>query len=110
MPLHAAKWLGYVDDGATVQIVATMTAFEPRRIDLDDAPDSVTVTIYEHVPDDRGIHELIGISVRFEVPLPTPLAGRPVIDGASGERRDAKPRWKGSATPVPVGEEFRWKD
>jgi hypothetical protein len=112
MGLHAAEWRGYAPsaDDETVQIVAMMTSFEPRRVDVEDDEDSVTVTIHEYVPDEHGIHEPIGVSTRFDVPLPTPLAGRPVIDGATGERREMKPRWRGAGTRVPVGENFRWHE
>ena len=100
--LRAVQWQSYepVDDGATVRIAATLGAPQPRRIDVRDGPDAVTITVYEDLPPGTTAIPLIGIGVRFEVLLPTPLARRPVIDGASGtERRDTAV--EGAAVRVP---------
>ncbi len=89
MALRAVEWHSYepVDGGAAVQIAATLGALEPRRIDVEDGPDAVTITVYEDLPAGTTAIPLIGIGARFEVRLPTPLAGRRVVDGASGTRR-----------------------
>jgi hypothetical protein len=113
MALQPAEWQRYepVDDGTAVRIVANMGALELRRVDVEDGPDAVTITIYEDLPDGVGVIPAIGIGATLFVPLPSPLEGRPVIDGASGERRrDRIEPWKTGGVRVPVGEEFSWKE
>lgn len=111
MALRAVEWHSYepVDGGAAVQIAATLGAPEPRRIDLEDGPDAVTITVYEDLPAGTTAIPLIGIGARFEVRLPTPLAGRRVVDGASGTQRRER-AVEGAAVRIPVGEDFSWKD
>lgn len=109
--LRAVEWHSYepIDEGAVLRIVATMGALEPRRIDVEEGPDAVTITVYEDLPAGTTAIHLIAIGARFEVLLPTPLAERRVVDGASGtERRETA--GEGVAIRVPVGEDFSWKD
>jgi hypothetical protein len=109
MEKRPAEWRTYARaDGDAVRISATMTGLPPCRVDVDDRPDAVTITLYEHLPESGRFHP-VGVSAAFEIPLPTPLAGRPLIDGATGERRDERQ----SDTPptrLPVGEDFSWQE
>jgi hypothetical protein len=109
--LRAIEWRSFepIDDGASLRVAVTLGALEPRRIEVEDGPDAVTVAVYDEWPDGTTGIPQIGISTRFEVPLPTPLAGRHVVDGASGARRDVAAA-PGVAVRGPVGEDFRWKD
>ncbi len=92
-----------------VWIAATLGALQPRRIEVQDGPDVITITIYEDLPAGTTAIPMIGIVAQFEVRLPTPLAGRRVVDGASGtERRERAV--EGAKVRVPVGEDFSWKD
>ena len=113
MPLRPAEWQRYepTDDGDAGRIVANMGALELRRVDVEDGPDTVTITLFEDLPVGVDAVPAIGIGVLLIVALPTPLNGRPVIDGASGEpRRDRIEPWKrDGGTRVPVGEEFTWE-
>ena len=111
MDKRPAEWRSYApaDDGKTVRIATTMTGLAPCRVDVDDQPDAVTITLYEHLPE-SGVYHPIGVRAVFEVALPTPPAGRPVIDGASGERRGETQSVEGSPTRLPVGEDFSWKE
>lgn len=111
MTRRAAEWHSYepVDDGAAVRIAATLGALQPRRIDVEDGPAAVTITVYEDLPAGTTAIPMIGIGVRFEVRLPTPLAARRVVDGASGTER-GEAAVEGPAVRVPVGEDFSWKD
>jgi len=112
MALRPAEWQRYtsVDDGAALLIVANLGALPLRRVDVEDGPETVTITMYEDLPDGVDAIPAIGIGATLLVPLPTPLAGRPVIDGASGERRrDRIEPWKTGGVRVPVGEDFTWE-
>jgi hypothetical protein len=89
VPLKRAEWQRYepTDDGGAVRIVADMGALELRRVDVEDGPDAVTITLFEDLPAGVDAIPAIGIEALLIVSLPTPLNGRPVVDGASGEWR-----------------------
>jgi hypothetical protein len=77
MALQPAEWQRYepVDDGTAVRIVANMGALELRRVDVEDGPDAVTITIYEDLPDGVGVIPAIGIGATSLCP-PRWRAGR----------------------------------
>jgi hypothetical protein len=113
MALRPAEWQRYkpVDGGRAVHLVAQMGMHGLRRVDVLDAPDAVTITLYEDVPPGTWVVHTMGLGAVLLVALPTPLEGRPVIDGASGlRRRDRIEPWLTTALPVPVGEDFSWEE
>jgi len=111
--LRPAQWQRYepAEDGSAVRLVANMGALQLRRVDVEDGSDAVTITLYEELPDGVDAIPAIGVGATLVVPLPTPLEDRPVIDGASGERRrDRIEPWTTGGVRVPVGEEFSWEE
>ena len=116
--LEPAEWERAVeiDGGAKLRLAATLGVYPLARVDVEDGPDAVTVTLYERFSYDPAIPEeeqaviAIGIGIRLDVPLPSPLAGRRLIDGATGRARRPRGRIDRPGAPVPVGREFDWEE
>ena len=109
-----------VDGGAALRIIATMGVDPLARVDVEEGSAAVTITLYERfwydpeLPDDEQGTITLGLGVRVDVPLPSPLAGRRLVDGASGRPRRLagpnSPGADGASLLVPAGREFDWHE
>jgi hypothetical protein len=120
--LLPAEWERAVelDGGAALRIMATMGVLELARVDVEERPDTVTITLYERywhdtgIPDDEQATIALGLVTSFDVPISSPLAGRRLVDGATGTARrrigPRSPAAEGDRVLVPVGREFEWEE
>ena len=126
----AVRWHAWIplSDGRRARIIASMGPAPPARVDVEERPGSLVVTLFERrrlrsTPDGMVYDRLlIGITAAFEIVLPTALQGRRLIDSVTGfDPNTVKPDWRrdpakvnaaGGTEPrveVPVGRAFDWK-
>ena len=80
------------EDGRLVKIVQVTGLSPLERVDVDEDPDRVTITLYERHPpafDRDGTPTgtaAVSVTRCVAVPLAAALANRPVYDGATGRR------------------------
>jgi hypothetical protein len=129
--LVATRWHAWIplDDGRRVRIVASMGAFPPARVEVEERPASLVITLFERRPPrlspdgiEYGIFD-IAITASFDIMLPTRLRGRRLIDGVTGfDPNTVKPDWRRDPVKalaadvteprveVPLGRSFDWKE
>jgi hypothetical protein len=91
--LEATRWhrCAAVGDGTLLKVLWFSGIWPLERVDVDERPDRVTITLWERLPpafDGRGflVADPLVLKRRcVEVPLRAPLGSRPVYDGATGK-------------------------
>jgi hypothetical protein len=114
-----------IGDGSTIRVVAMMGACPLVRVDVDERPHAVIVSLFERLPAEARTDEdvaiaAVGIVVTVDVPISAPLNDRTLIDGATGREPERLPATDpdrdaalsmdigGGGVLVPVGREFSW--
>jgi hypothetical protein len=122
--LVATRWHGWIplDDGRRVRILASMGPFPPARIEVEERPASLVITLFERRPEPVYGWFAIAIPASFDITLPTPLQGRRLVDGVtrfdpntvkSGGRdllMALPPGMPKHRADVPIGCSFDWQE
>jgi hypothetical protein len=83
-----------VGDGRLVKVVSMAGPESLQRVDVEELPERVTITFWQHLPavhlERDTVHASAASAITrcVEVTLTEPLGDRPVYDGATGERPD----------------------
>jgi len=105
------------EDDSGVWLIAHLGWFPPARIDVVETDERIVISLYVRwptsKPGERIAVRALGRTASFKVPLARPVAGRALVDGATG----APPRdWeqpddvRSSPSVIPVGAEFEYDE
>jgi hypothetical protein len=89
--VEAVAWQLYdePEPGHVTVRYAANAAYVLERVDVDETADAIRITVHERAP--GVVSTLAGTTRTATVELSGPVGDRPVIDGATGRRRDRAP-------------------